>query len=86
MGEEPFLLLPPALCAEHDAVWSEISLWSGGVSCPSYILSQLFVHPQPTRCQGAVRGRKGLTLLKPCSAVMKASLCHQHYFQHKFNR
>lgn len=31
----PFFLLPPALDAEYDAVGSEMSLWSVGVSCPS---------------------------------------------------
>ena len=41
----PFLLLPPALCAEHDAIWSGISLWPVGVSCPGCVPSQLLVPP-----------------------------------------
>lgn len=29
----PFLLLPPALYAEHDAIWYGIQPWAAGVSC-----------------------------------------------------
>lgn len=32
----PFFLLPPALDAEYDAVGSEMSLWSVGVTVPAY--------------------------------------------------
>ena len=56
----PFLLLPPALYAEHDVIWYGISLWSVGVSSPSCVPSQLLVHPQPTHWWGGVRSRKGL--------------------------
>lgn len=40
-----FLILPPALCAEQDAIWYGILLWSVWVSCPSCVPSQ-FVHSQ----------------------------------------
>ena len=79
----PFLLLPPAVCAEHDAAWCGISLWSAGVSCPSRVPSQLLVHPQPTRWWGGVRRDKALTLCQHCSAGTKTSLGSQHSFQHK---
>ena len=55
-----FLLLPPALHAEHDVIWSGISLWSAGDSCPGCVASQLLVHPQPPHWWGGVRSRKGL--------------------------
>jgi len=56
----PFLLLPPALYAEHDIIGYGASLWSSGVSCPGSVPSQLLVHPQSTCWWGGVRGRKGL--------------------------
>jgi len=56
----PFFLLPPAFIAERDIIWYGMSLWSFEVSCPGCVLSQLLVHPQPTRWWGCERGRKGL--------------------------
>jgi len=56
----PFLLLPPTLYAEYDLKWHGTSLWSGGVSCPGRVPSQLLVHPQPPYWWGGVRSRKGL--------------------------
>jgi len=53
-----FLLLPPALYADHDVIWYGISLWLAGVSCPSCVPSQLLVHPQPTLWWSGVRSRK----------------------------
>ncbi|NWU74142.1 NAF1 protein, partial [Onychorhynchus coronatus] len=40
-----FLLLPPALYAEHDAIWYGISFWSLWVSCPGCVPSRLFCTP-----------------------------------------
>lgn len=54
-----FLILPPALCAEQDAIWYGILLWSVWLSCPSCVPSQ-FVHSQLPHWWGGVRGRKGL--------------------------
>ena len=51
----PFLLLPAALCAEHDVIWPGISLGSVRVSCPGCVPSQLLVSPQPPRWWGGVR-------------------------------
>ena len=44
----PLASLPPSFIAKHDIIWSGISLWSVGVSCPSCVPSQLFLHIQPT--------------------------------------
>ena len=79
----PFLLLPPALHAEHDIIWCGISLWSVGVSCPSHIPSQLLVGPQPTHWWGRVKVEKTLALCKHCSAITNTSLYYQHCYQHK---
>lgn len=46
-SEHPhFLLLSPALYAEHDSIWYGISLGSVGVSCLVCVHSQHLVHPQ----------------------------------------
>lgn len=55
-----FLLLPQISIAEHDVKQNGISLWSTGVSCPRFVQSQPFVHPQPTRWCSSRRSRKGL--------------------------
>lgn len=46
-SEHPrFLLLSPALYAQHDSIWYEISLGSVSVSCPVCVHSQHLVHSQ----------------------------------------
>lgn len=54
----PSFLLP-ALYAEHNIIWSGISLWSVGVSCLSCVPSQLLGHPQSAPCWGSPRNREG---------------------------
>lgn len=58
----PFLLLPPALYAEYDDIWCGISLWSFGVICPSCVVSQILMHPQPPH--GWDQERKGLDFVQ----------------------
>ena len=79
----PFLLLPSAFYAEHDVIGYGISLWSVGLSCPSCVPSQLFLHAQSTHWWVGVTAEKALTLCKHCSAIMKTSLNYQHCFRHK---
>lgn len=45
----------PSVIIQHDATWSGIALWSLGISCPSCVPSQVFLHPQPTRWQGSIK-------------------------------
>jgi len=58
--QQPPGQLSPGLYADHDIIWPGLSLWSVGVSCPTWVPSQLLVHPQPPRWQGHVRSLKGL--------------------------
>lgn len=77
------VLLPPALCAEHDTIWDGTSLWSAGISHPVCVPSQLLVYPQSPHWWGGVWSRKGLALCKCCSARTKTSLKFQHCYQHE---
>ena len=79
----PFLLLHSALYAEHDVLWSGISLGSVGDSCPSCVPSQLLVPPQPLAGGAGWEAEKALALCKHRSAITRRSLCYQHCFQHK---
>lgn len=49
----------------------------GQLSCPCP-LSQLLVHPQPTRWWVGWDAEKALMLCKHCSATVRTSLCYQH--------
>lgn len=48
----------PALHAEHEATKCGISIGSVGISCPSYVPSQILAHPQPAHWQGGVTSKK----------------------------
>lgn len=54
----PICSSPPALHAQHDAIWSGISVWLVEIGCPRYILSQVLVQPQPSHWRGDVRCRE----------------------------
>lgn len=56
--------IPPALYAEHEVIWSGISLRSVGVSCPGCDPSQLLVHLRPAHWRSGLRNRKGLDLVQ----------------------
>ena len=45
--QQPPASFPPSSHAECDAIWSGISLWSVGVSCPGCVPSQDLAHPVP---------------------------------------
>lgn len=49
--------------------------WVSWNHCPSCVPSKSLLYPQPTRCLGEVRSRKGLSKL--CSVVMKKRLSYQ---------
>ena len=73
----PFLL-PPALCAERDAVQHRVPLGSAGVSCPGCAPSPLLVRPQPPR---RVRKRA-----RRCAGAAQQQLerrCHPHCCGHR---
>lgn len=53
---------PQALCADHDVLQYEMSLWSAGISCPSCVSSQLLVCPQPTHWQVSMRSIRDIDL------------------------
>lgn len=59
--------------------WSGISFGTAGVSSPSCVTFQLFVHPQPPHRWGNVRSRNALMLLKCRSIITKTPLCYQHF-------
>lgn len=61
----------PSLYTEQDVTWSEISLGSLGVTCPSCVPSQ-----PPHQC-GSTKSRKALALCEPSSATTETSLDYQ---------
>uniref|UniRef100_A0A8C0ZKD1 Protein kinase domain-containing protein n=1 Tax=Cyanistes caeruleus TaxID=156563 RepID=A0A8C0ZKD1_CYACU len=70
------------LYTEHCVIWSGISLWSAGLTCPGCVSSHPPVHPQLPHQHGCVKRKKVLALCKLCSAT-KTSLYHQPCVLHK---
>lgn len=64
--EHPSALFPlfPSFAAEPDVIWWGICQRSARLSCPNYVLSQLFLHSQSPCWWGGVRGWKGLNAVK----------------------
>lgn len=75
----PFLLLSPALCAEHSAIWNGISWGSGEVSLPSCAPSVCL----PARRWSGEIAEIFLMLCGLCSAIADVCLCYHHFFQKK---
>lgn len=59
-----------------------MSLWSVGLSLPSYAPPQVPVHPQPPGWWGGWRGRTG-SCVQDSSEIGNTSLYYQHCFQQK---
>jgi len=64
-------------------MWNGISLWSFGVSCPSYAPANFLCTSRLFAGQADCEEEEAFMLCKECSAACKVLVCYQCWFGYK---